>query len=178
MGVPASVSDLTDETRALTGFASRGAGPGQTAVRRAIETRQANMAQRTRDHIDASLGALANPHAQSAALSSQALDAARPLYAQAYQTPITMTPALREFADSPVGPAALEAGANQIRLTPSTQRNLGSEQPYVPGVLYDPQLGFIAVVTCRSWRPGTVPSATWTILSSPRTASSSRPPRA
>lgn len=149
LGVLASVSDLTDDTRALTGFAARGTGPGQAAVRQAIENRQANMAERTRGHIEASLGSLANPHAQSGALSSQALEAARPLYAEAYQTPITMTPALREFADSPVGPAALEAGANQVRLTPSSQRNLGSEQPFVPGVLYDPQLG--------SYRSGDVP---------------------
>src|SRR3546814_16982721 len=45
--VPASVSDLDDATRQLTGYSSRGMGPGQRAVRDHVQRRHSNMAHRT-----------------------------------------------------------------------------------------------------------------------------------
>ncbi|HEX8573094.1 MAG TPA: hypothetical protein VF759_10115 [Allosphingosinicella sp.] len=140
LGVPAFVGDLTPETRALTARAGRGAGPGQTAVREALEARQADMAQRTRGHLEASLGPVVDPHRQSAALIERAREAARPLYEEAYQTPVTVTPRLREFLDSPLGTPAIDAGANAIRQTPSAARNLGSEAPFKQGHVWDPQI--------------------------------------
>ncbi|MFL6843877.1 MAG: hypothetical protein ACJ8ER_03235 [Allosphingosinicella sp.] len=149
LGVPAVLGDLTPETRALTARAGRGSGPGQTAVREALERRQADMAQRTRSHIEASLGPVVDPHRQSASLVERAREAARPLYEEAYQSPVTVTPRLREFLDSPVGPQAIEAGANAIRQTPTAARALGSEAPFRPGHVWDPELG--------SYRSGETP---------------------
>jgi hypothetical protein len=135
------VADTTDGTRQLTGYASRGLGPGQAAVREAISGRQANMAQRVRGHIDQTLGSTANPHQQSQQLADTARRRAQPFYEQAYQMPVTVTPRLREFMDSPVGPNAIDAAANSIRQTPAQFRNVGSEQPFQPGTMFDPTLG-------------------------------------
>jgi len=141
MGVPAVAADLGDQARQLAGHASRGVGPGQAAVREGIRRRQSAMAPRMRQHIDETLGTTVNPHAQSQALTAQAREASRDLYRAAYESPVVVTPALREFMDSPIGPQALEAGADQIRMTPSSARNPGSEQPFVPGTAFDPTLG-------------------------------------
>ena len=140
MGVPAFLSDLGDATRSRAASAQSGTGPGQAAVRKALESRQAAMAPRMQTHLETTLGPIADPHAQSAALTMQARTDSKPLYAAAYETPVTVTPKLREFMDSPVGPAALEAGADQIRLTPRSGRNVGSEEPYTQGIQWDPSL--------------------------------------
>src|SRR3546814_8242175 len=103
--VPASISDRDDATRQLTGYSSRGMGPGQRAVRDHVQRRQSNMAQRMRQHVDESLGSTVNPHQQAANLTEQARAAAAPLYREAYQHPVDLTPNLAEFADSPFGPA-------------------------------------------------------------------------
>lgn len=141
INVPASVSDLDDTTRQLTGYASRGMGPGQRAVREAVQTRQSNMAQRVRQHVDDTLGSTVNPHQQSARLTEEARTAAAPIYREAYQQPVIQTPGLHEVATSPVGPEAIAAGARQIRQTPMARRNPGSEAPFRPGPRFVPEQG-------------------------------------
>ncbi|API58518.1 hypothetical protein BSL82_03685 [Tardibacter chloracetimidivorans] len=141
LNVPASVSDLDDTTRQLTGYASRGMGPGQRAVREAVKKRQSNMAQRTRQHVDDTLGSTVNPHQQSARLTEEARTRAAPLYREAYEQPVIQTPGLHEVATSPAGPAAITAGARQIRQTPMARRNPGSEAPFRPGPRFVPEQG-------------------------------------
>src|SRR3546814_14402705 len=70
-------------------------------------------------------------------LTEQARAAAAPLYREAYQHPVDLTPNLAEFADSPVGPDAITAGARQIDQTPAALRNPGSEEPFRPNPLWD-----------------------------------------
>src|SRR3546814_21013009 len=74
-----------DAARQLTGYSSRGMGPGQRAVRDHVHRLQSNMAQRMRQHVDESLGSTVNPHQQAANLTEQARAAAAPLYREAYQ---------------------------------------------------------------------------------------------
>src|SRR3546814_9470543 len=102
--VPASVSDLDDATRQLTGYSSRGMGPGQRAVRAPVQRRQSNMAQRMRQHVDESLGSTVNPHPQAAKPTEQTRPPAAPLDREPNQHHITLHPNLAEFADIPVCP--------------------------------------------------------------------------
>lgn len=140
LGVPAMPADLTASTQQATGHALRKPGPGQTAVREAISQRQRNMAARVQSHIDSTLGPIADPHAQSEALTRQGRTAAAPLYDAAYQATPVVTPGLREFMDSPQGRSAMAAGTNDIANTPTSRRNIGSEQPTRQGVIWDPDL--------------------------------------
>lgn len=123
MGVPASVSDVGDQVRQVTGAASRGIGPGQKAVKDALGKRQEQMATRVRQHIDETLGVTADPHVQSAALSAQATAQARPLYEAAYAAPPQMTDELASLLATPAGREALR-GAERA----ATNRRLPIEQ--------------------------------------------------
>lgn len=96
------------------------------------------MASRVRGHIDATLGDTVDAQAQSPGLIEQARADAKPFYDAAYQTPVTMTPKLREFADSPIGREGLTAGRRDIENTPTSRRNLGSETPSREGHVWDP----------------------------------------
>lgn len=150
IGLASMPADLTDGTRQLTGSTGRGLGPGQSRVREAIAERQRNMAGRTQNHIAGTLGDTVNPHAQSAALTAAGRDASRPLYDEAYQHVPTITPEIREFMDSRQGRSAVSAGVDDIANTPSSRRNVGSEEPMRPGITWDPELD--------SYRSGQVPA--------------------
>ena len=149
LGVPAMPADLTASTQQATAQSLRKPGPGQTAVREAIDRRQRDMAARVQRHIDTTLGPIADPHAQSEALTRQGRAAAAPLYDAAYQATPVVTPRLREFMDSPQGRSAMSSGINDIANTPTSRRNVGSEQPTREGVIWDPSLG--------GYRSGPVP---------------------
>lgn len=149
MGVPASPADISDAARALTASVAHKPGPGQSAVREAVARKQANMASRVRGHIDATLGDTVDAPAQSSGLIEQARADAKPFYDAAYQTPVTMTAKLREFADSPIGREGLAAGRRDIENTPTSRRNLGSETPSREGHVWDPAL--------QAYRNGDVP---------------------
>ena len=125
--VPTSLSDLTEQARAMTGWAGRGVGPGQSAVKDAIKKRQLDMANRVGSHIEDTLGSTADPYAQSAAIGKAAADRAGPLYDKARQTPIVMTPGIREFMQSSVGQDAVKAGTRHVENIPQAVRNSGSE---------------------------------------------------
>lgn len=135
-------------------------------MRDAVARKQANMASRVRGHIDATLGDTVDAQAQSPGLIEQARADAKPFYDAAFQTPVTMTPKLREFADSPIGREGLTAGRRDIENTPTSRRNLGSETPSREGHVWDPHCRLIGMAMSPCWKPSTGQSGTWMPLSS------------
>lgn len=101
MGVPAMPGDVSESMRGMTSWASRGAGPGQTLVRKALDQRKAEEAARVRQHITGSLGPTTNYMAQADAHAARARTEATPMYAEAYAQPMVITPEIRALMQTP-----------------------------------------------------------------------------
>ncbi|MFN3776779.1 hypothetical protein [Sphingomonas parapaucimobilis] len=120
MNVPAMLGDVSEPMRAVTSWASRGAGPGQTLVRNALDARKATEANRVRQHLTETLGPTTDYLAQAEAHSARARREAAPMYAEAYAQPMVLTPEMRGIIQTPAFQDAVPHAVRNIR---NAQRN-------------------------------------------------------
>jgi len=114
MGVPAMPADLTEGMRGMTSWASRGAGPGQTLVRNALDARKATEANRVRQHITDTFGPATNPVRQVQEYGERARRDAAPMYQEAYAQPAVVTPEMRAIMQTPAFRQALPNAVENI----------------------------------------------------------------
>lgn len=143
-GTPATVADVAEATRdPAAKWANRGPGPGQTAVRSAVERRQANSASRVINHLQDTLGSIVDPYRQSASLSARAMQDAAPLYRQAYDQPPMMTEELQSLLQTPAGREALSQAhriaGNERMPAEATGIRFGLEGAEVPDIGLTPR---------------------------------------
>lgn len=115
LGVPAVAADLDDGLRRQFRSSALTPGPVLQSVRRRIDARQQQQAERTARHVAASLGAVSDVERQAEALNRQARTAAAPLYEQAYQQPIPVTHELQELFSRPAGRTAIEHASTSLQ---------------------------------------------------------------
>lgn len=85
--VPMALGDTGENVRGLLAAASRKSGLGRTIARDALETRQAELADRVVGHIQRDLGPISNPHDLADQMMTKARAEAGPLYDAAYAHP-------------------------------------------------------------------------------------------
>lgn len=101
------LADLGPNLRQKAAVAAAQPGEGQKIVRQAMADRAANAGQRTQAAVDTALGPRQNIPQTAEQIAQQRATAAAPLYQQAYQTPIQVTPAITSVLETPTGRAAL-----------------------------------------------------------------------
>jgi hypothetical protein len=114
-GVPAMIGDVTEEMRGLTEYAGRGAGPGQSLVRRALEGRKANEGLRIRQHVQDTFPTTDDPIRYLEEAGERARREAAPLYDEAYAQPVFRTADIQAIERTPAFRQALGQAYNNIR---------------------------------------------------------------
>lgn len=114
-GVPAMIGDTTEEMRGLTEYASRGIGPGQSLVRRALEGRKATEGQRVRQHVQDTFPTTDDPIRFVEEAGQRARRDAEPLYRQAYAQPMFRNEAIQGIEQTPAFREALPQAFRNIR---------------------------------------------------------------
>lgn len=124
MGVPAMIGDVTQPMRDLTGWASRGVGPGQQMVRESLERRNLNAGTRVREHVQGNLPTTDDPIRFTEDLRRQSREAVAPLYDQAYAQPMQVTQEITGITQTPAFREALPQAHRNIQnqLDPATGR--------------------------------------------------------
>ncbi|RVT92843.1 hypothetical protein [Sphingomonas crocodyli] len=115
MGVPAVAADISEPVRSGFRTAVRSPGPAVSAVRRAIDQRQAQAAERATGHIGATLGPVGNVEAQARALTEEAKRVAGPLFDLSDAQPIPLTRELQELFSRPGGNRAMRHAATSLQ---------------------------------------------------------------
>ena len=136
IGVPAMPADTTEAMRGVTSWASRGQGPGQTAVRTALNARKATEGARVRQHVVDTMGPAVDPIAAVQENLAASKVAAAPLYREAYELPTQITPAMADIMQTPAFRDAV----------PQAVRNIqnGMRNPRTMGFIPQPDGTFIA----------------------------------
>lgn len=136
-GVPAMVGDVTEEMRGLTEYSSRGIGPGQALVRRAIEGRKATEGQRVRQHVQETFPTTDDPIKYVEDATRRVRQEAAPLYDEAYNQPIYRTPEIQAIEQTPAFRDAL----------PQAYRNIQNQIDEATGLPKNPnEMGFREMV--------------------------------
>lgn len=125
MSVPAMPADITEPMRDLTSWASRGAGPGQTAVREAVRARKAGEGARARQHVTETMGPLEDPILALEKQQAATRTAAAPGYEAAYAKPMVLTPEIQEIMKTPAFADAMEPAVRNIRNAKKDPKALG-----------------------------------------------------
>jgi hypothetical protein len=115
LGVPAMPGDVTEPMRGMTGWASRGMGPGQSRVRAALDARKAQEAMRVREHVVTELGPVVDPLRQMEQHMTTARAEAAPRYQAAYAEPMVITPEIEGIMATPAFKDALPQAVRNIR---------------------------------------------------------------
>ncbi|HEX7820948.1 MAG TPA: hypothetical protein VF463_10055 [Sphingobium sp.] len=115
MNVPAMVGDVTEPLTHTAGWASRGPGPGQSMVRRAVANRKAEDALRMRQHVTDTMGPVVDPQLQMENHMAQARAAAAPGYKAAYAEPMVVTPEIEAIMQTPAFQEAVPYAVRNIR---------------------------------------------------------------
>lgn len=136
MGVPAMPADTTEPLRKITSWASRGLGPGQTAVRHALNARKASEAGRVRSHVADTMGPAVDPIAAVADNLAASKVAAKPLYEEAYNLPTQITPEMAQIMKTPAFQEAVPQAVRNI------QNDMGD--PLTMGFIPQPDGSFIS----------------------------------
>lgn len=135
MGVPAMPADTTEAMRSVTSWASRGAGPGQTAVREALARRKAGEGDRIRQHVTETLGPVGDTIATVENNLAASKAAAAPLYRAAYALPTEITPQMAQIMETPAFRDAVPQAVTNIR------NSMGN--PHTMGFIPQPDGSFI-----------------------------------
>lgn len=125
LGVPAMPADVTEPGRRITSWALQGKGPMASRARSALASRQASSGTRVRGHITGELGGTVDPIAEPDRIRRQSLDNARPLYEQAYQLPLQITPDMVRISRTPAFQDALRTATRNIQNDMRDPRAMG-----------------------------------------------------
>lgn len=125
MGVPAMPADTTEAMRKVTGWAARGAGPGQTAVREALTRRKASEGARVRQHVSETMGPPVDPIRAVEDNLAASKVAAAPLYKEAYELPTQITPEMAAIMQRPSFQKAAPQAAQNILEAGGNPRTMG-----------------------------------------------------
>lgn len=106
--VPMSLADTGENVRGLLAGATRASGRGRTVATDALETRQAELADRVVGHIERDLGPIANPHEIADQVMTKAHNDAAPLYEKFYSQPSVADPAIDALVSRPSMQKALK----------------------------------------------------------------------
>jgi hypothetical protein len=115
MGVPAMPADVSEPLRQVTSWASRGTGPGQTAVRHALNARKATEGARVRDHVTSTMGPAVDPIAAVADNLAASKVAAAPRWREAYELPTQITPEMARIMRTPAFRDAVPQAVKNIQ---------------------------------------------------------------
>ncbi|WP_372732234.1 hypothetical protein [Novosphingobium sp.] len=107
LGLPMALADVNPQLRSLAGAATRRSPAVREFAEQTIEPRQAGQAERAIEQIGRNLTQPVDTAARADELIQQGRTAAGPLYDQAYNAPVILTPELRSVLGTPAGSAAL-----------------------------------------------------------------------
>lgn len=115
MGVPAMPGDITDTMRGTLSKWSRGVGPGQEMVRKALDARKAQESLRLRQHVIDTMGDITDPLLYAERQAAAAKGRVQPLYDEAYAQTTVLTPQLEAIMATPAFRDALAPAYRNIR---------------------------------------------------------------
>lgn len=120
LGVPAVPADVSEVTQRVTARALRGEGPSTSRARSLLMARQAEQGARIRGHVTDELGPAVDPIQEAAAISARASREAAPMYREAYEQPMVLTPEIEAIMATPAFRDAVPQAVRNIR---NAQRN-------------------------------------------------------
>ena len=102
-GSDAMIADLGPNVTQQAATIAASPGRGQQTVRAAIDARNAGASDRVGDAVDSAMGGRVNVGQLERDIIDRRTRAARPLYDQAYQTPLPAIPEVQEVMNTPAG---------------------------------------------------------------------------
>lgn len=106
-GTPLAIADTGENARGLLASVARRPGGARTIAREAIGTRQAEQSDRVVGAIGRDLGPVGYVPQVSDDITEAGRRIAKPLYEEAYASPIEMTPQLAQILETPAGKQGL-----------------------------------------------------------------------
>ncbi|MGK6323470.1 hypothetical protein ACMGDM_10300 [Sphingomonas sp. DT-51] len=125
LGVPAVPADVSPNIQRATARALRGEGPATSRARSMLMARQAEQGARIRQHITAELGPTVDPIEEAAAIIARAKREAAPMYQEAYDQPMVLTPEIEAIMATPAFRDALPQAVRNIRNAQRDPQPLG-----------------------------------------------------